>query len=220
MGARAWPCLRRWAALAVVAALSVGVAGSAQALPPPGTQSVTVGCWNSVYGQLASDWRSPSTGAIVAGPIAFPYLRELAAHPSGPGVSTATSYAVRQGLAPALKTLVVVSAGTVVRLRIPTAERGRVSLDYTYVQTGWEINKQGIGPYFRVADGASQVTFRACSSGSGVERGGGGPTYFAGGFIVAGAQCARIEIYTSTSTQPLQRDIPFGVSQHSCPAIG
>jgi hypothetical protein len=92
---------------------------------------------------------------------------------------------------------------------IPASERARLSLDYTSVPP-----RDARENLFRVADGASQVTFKACSPGYGY----GPQTPFAGGFIVAGAQCARIDIYISASTRPIQRQIPFGVSARSCPA--
>ena len=212
MGARTWPYLRHWAALAPLAALIFGFAGSAQALPPAGTQSVTVTCQNAVYGQMASGWRSSSKGTLVAGPIAWPYLRELATDSGAPYVAPPASYAPAHGLAPSVKALVIVNAGATVRVRIPANERARLSLDYTYIQTLRSMNH---GEYLRVVDGASQVTFRACARGPGV-----GPTQFAGGIIVAGAQCARIDIYTSASNRPLVRQIPFGVPGRSCPVTG
>jgi hypothetical protein len=211
MGARARACFRVSAELAALAAVVVGFAGAAQALPPPGTHSVTVACQNSVYGQMASGWRSPANGTLIAGPLAWPYLRDIATD-SGAAFPHPASYAPYHGLAPSVKALVLVNAGTTVRVSIPANERTRLSLDYTYIPTLRAMNN---GVYLRVADGASQVTFRACARGPGV-----GPTQFAGGIIVAGAQCARIDIYTSPSKRPLVRQIPFGVRGHICPASG
>ena len=160
---------------------------------------------------MASGWRSPANGTLVAGPLAWPYLRHLATDAGAPFPHPA-SYAPTHGLAPSVKALVLVNAGTSVRVSIPASERGRLSLDYTYIQTLRSLNN---GEYLRVADGASQVTFRACARGPGV-----GPTQFAGGIIVAGAQCARIDIYTSAGNRPLVRQIPFGVPGRTCPAAG
>ena len=150
---------------------------------------------------LAPGWHSPSTGAIVAGPITWPYLRLLAQHSGG--------LAPRHGLAPGVKALIVVAAGAVVRVGIPANESARLSLDYSNVPP--RNARQNL---FRVADGASRVTFKACASGQGPQ------TEFAGGFLVAGAQCARIDIYTSVSNRPIRRQIAFGVPQRSCPADG
>ena len=121
------------------------------------------------------------------------------------------SYAPRHGLAPSQKALVVLNAGAVVRVSIPANERARLSLDYTYIQP-----RDSAGRH-RVADGASQVTFKACAPGSNA---GDTLSLFDGGFIVAGAQCALVDIYTSASSQPLRRQIPFGVPGRSCPATG
>ncbi len=203
----------RVAGVLVVAALVVGFAGSVQAhqpahapvqLPPRGTQSVTLGCAASVVGPTTPGWLSPSNGTLVAGPIAWPVLRRYAA-----GIPAA-GLAPHNGLALPVKALVSVASGTVVRVSVPTSERTRLSLYYI---TADPRNAAG---YYRVADGERDVTFDACAAGPGVAR----TTQFAGYFIVAGAQCARVDIYTSTSRQPLRRQIPFGVSQHSCPATG
>ena len=165
-----------------------------------------------MYGQLASRWRSPTEGTLVAGPIAWPYLRELATDSGAPYIAPPASYAPVHGLAPSVKALVIVNAGTTVRVRIPANERARLSLDHTYIQTLRSMNNR---EYVRVADGASQVTFRACARGPAV-----GPTQFAGAIIVAGARCARIDIYTNASNRPLVRQIPFGVPGRTCPATG
>ena len=201
----------RIAPVATLAAAVVGFAAAAQAVPPPGTQSVTVGCATAVYGQMGPHWRSPANGTLIAGPIAWPVLRLLATDSGGP---PAASYAPYHGLATSVKALVAVNAGTVVRVQIPASERTRLSLDYTYIQTGRSTNR---GTYFRIADGASQVTFKACSLAQSPT---GQPSQFAGAFVVAGAQCARIDIYASASNRTLVRQIPFGVPARSCPAAG
>ena len=160
---------------------------------------------------MGPDWRSPANGTLIAGPIAWPVLRLLATDSGGP---PAASYAPYHGLATSVKALVAVNAGTVVRVRVPASERTRLSLDYTYIQTGRNTSQ---GTYFRVTDGASQVTFKACSLAQSPT---GQPSQFAGAFIVAGAQCARIDIYTRSSSRPLRRQIPFGVPSPSCSAAG
>jgi hypothetical protein len=168
-----------------------------------GSQSVSLGCSTSAPGSV--DLSAP--GAVVGGPIAWPVLRQYASHlPSA-------HYLVHRGLAPGIKALVAVRSGRVVRVVIPATERARLSLDYTFLPPRATIAHFA---YFRVSDGASQVTFRACapSSGNGPE------TPFAGYFIVAGTQCGVIDIYTSASAVPIRRQIPFGVSKRSCPAAG
>jgi hypothetical protein len=142
--------------------------------------------------------------------MAWPALRQYTSRlPSA-------HYLVHRGLAPGIKALVAVRSGRVVRVVIPANERARLSLDYTYLPPRATIAYVAYVDYFRVSDGASQVTFHACAPGSG----NGPETPFAGGFIVAGAQCGVIDIYTSAITAPIRRQIPFGVSKRSCPAAG
>ena len=165
---------------------------------------MTLGCAASVFAPTSPGWLSPSNGTLVAGPIAWPVLRRYAAS------LASASLAPRDGLALSVKALVGVRIGTVVRVGVPVSERTRLSLYYI---TSDPRNAAG---YYRVADGEREVTFDACAPGPGVAQ----TTQFAGYFIVAGAQCARIDIYTSTSRQPLRRQIPFGVPQRSCPMTG
>ena len=189
-----------------LAALVAGFAASVQAFPPPATHSVVRGCADANPSippgrGLPPGWRSTSAGTIVAGPIAWLYLGR-----AGPHLVDLTP---RDGFAPAVKAMVEVTGGAIGRVVIPANERARLSLDYTSVPP-----RDARQDLFRVADGASQVTFKACSPGFG------SPTQFAGGFIVAGAQCARVDIYTSANGLPIRRQIPFGVPAHSCPATG
>jgi hypothetical protein len=214
-------CLRTSArsvvAMAAVVALIVGSASSVQAqqlvrtplgLAPPGSSSVTLGCAAAVFGgPRGVGSLSPANGTLVGGPIAWPVLRRFASQ------LPASRYAPHHALAPGIKALVAVRTGAVVRVVVPSSERTRLSLDYTTLPPRALI---GGYAYFRVADGASSVTFRACSLGTG----NGPQTPLAGYFLVSGRQCARINIYTSASTTPIQRQIPFGVSQSSCPAAG
>jgi hypothetical protein len=109
-----------------------------------------------------------------------------------------------------VKALAHVDAGAVVRVSIPASERVRLRL--YYIQ-GDPRKESASGELYRVADGETQVTFRACPPGT-ISGESGYPGYF----IAAGAQCARINIYTSISSRPLQRQIPFGVSLRSSPA--
>ena len=126
----------------------------------------------------------------------------------------ASAYRTRRGLARGFKALVAVTYGRVVRVAIPSSERSRLSMDYNSTPLEPRAILDGYA-YFHVADGASNVTFHACA-GPGVDA----HTPFAGYFIVAGKQCARIDIYTSASHRPLMRHIPFGVPRRSCPTTG
>ena len=160
-------------------------------------RAVVVGCKRAVYGPLGGNWRSPGQGTVVAGPIAwvglFGYARE----------QPPWTYQPRRGLAPAVKALAVVNPGRAVTVSVPPAERGRVSLDYTYIQP--RAQTAG-GSLFRVSDGASAVTFKPCPPTIWP----GGRTQFAGGFIVQGAQCAEVDIQVAGSRTRMRRYIPFG----------
>jgi hypothetical protein len=187
--------------------------------PPPGhhatsagargPQAVSVGCASAVFspGQSWPDrWPEPTTDAIVAGPIAWPDLRTLASDHRPHGGSPATAYAPVDGLAFQVEGLVALTDGTTARVQIPANESRRLSLDYTGLQP-----RNAAGRY-NVSDGASRVTFHACS------RLPNGPpsSLFEGGFIVAWAQCARVDVYTGTSRQPVARQIAFGVRGSTC----
>ena len=168
---------------------------------------MTLGCAEATEGPESAGWLGSSKVTLFGGPVAWPELRYFASH------VPKSSYQARRGLVQGVKALIAISLGHVVRVVIPTAERSRLSMDYTFIPTRAILDGYG---YFRVSDGASQVTFHSCSPDSHHDR----QTAFAGAFLVAGPQCARVDIYTSTSSQPLLRQIPFGVPQRSCPTTG
>jgi hypothetical protein len=147
---------------------------------------------------LPKGWRqSPDT--LSAGPIAWlglgrPNYGRNAVEPHG-------------SLAPAVKAMLTIRDGTRARVVIPTDERTRLSLDYNdAVPQNARLN------LYRVNEGTAAVTFAACSrTAAGASR-----TNFAGGFIVAGPQCARIAIYPGGSGQPTWRRVAFGVPARGC----
>jgi len=210
---RSW--VWRVSGVLAVAALVVVFAGSVQARQPirsgpqrpAGTASVTLGCADATEGQESPGWLGTSNATVFGGPVAWPELRNFASH------VPQSSYKARHGLVQGVKALIAVSLGHVVRVVIPTVERSRLSMDYTFIPTRAVLDGYG---YFRVSDGASQVTFRSCSPGSYHDP----QTAFAGAFLVAGTQCARIDIYVGSSSTPLRRQIPFGVPERSCPTTG
>ena len=125
------------------------------------------GCDASVSGGLGSNWRD---GAVVAGPVAFVDLR-LAATPS-PLVSPRD----RTGI---VKALIVLDAGTSVRLAVAGAARRHARLMYTAESLGLGRRNAPL----RV--GTPSVMLTACS---------GRDTQFNGGFIVDGRRCVPLEI--------------------------
>lgn len=161
-----------------------------------GPRGVAVGCSSAVYGDLAAGWRSPRQGAVIVGPIAWPYLSTYSkARPS--------SFASSHGLAPAVKALAVVNPGAQVTVSVPASERHRLSLDYTSVQP----RAQTGNAVFRISDGASAITFTPCP---------GAQTQFAGGFIASGAQYAALDVETAGNPTLVRRYIALGVPRRSC----
>jgi hypothetical protein len=196
--------MRRLALLAGLALVALAAAAAAQGRALP-SRPVTVGCRSSVEGQLAADWRSAAAGAIIAGPIAWPYLARAASDARHRLRPVPPSYALWHGLAPALKVLAVVDAGAAVRVSVPPDERARLSLAFTYP------SPTPTHDHFPIGDGATDVTFVPCSRAYLH-----GPTQFTGLFIVAGAQCARLDVYPGSARRPIVRQVPFGVPARSC----
>jgi len=130
----------------------------------------------------------PANGTVVAGPLAWPVLRLYASH------IPPTTFDNEWWAAPAIKSLIALKTGAVVRVSIPAAERTRLSLYYVANDPRGDVHGY-LG--YRVSDGESDVTFRAC-------RGPKWPSHtgFAGYFIVAGAQCAEVDVYTGTGGSP------------------
>jgi hypothetical protein len=213
------PAVRQAAALAVVGLVVAGLGactgtpaerGSGSPAPtgragdPPAPTGPTGGaapaagfvraCETSVYGELAADWRRHS---VVAGPLAFAYLREAAGQPAG-------DFEKRPGGYHSTKVLVVVEAGATVTVTVPPAERRHLSL--LYDPAAWK----DAGTY-RVADGDPVVTFEGCRPSEhpfGAEA-----TQFNGGLVVAGSRCATLEVSTSTSAAPRRLTVSFGAGR-------
>ena len=208
---------RVWRALGVLAVVAVAgdFTGSGQARQPTraglqrpaGTASVTLGCADATVGPETPGWLGTSKVTVFGGPVAWPELRSFASH------LPKSSYQARRGLVQGVKALIAISLGDVARVVIPTAERGQLSMDYTSLPSRAIL---GGFEYFRVSDGASQVTLRACSRGRGHDP----QTAFAGYFLVAGARCATVDIYTGSSRTAIRRAIPFGLPPRSCPTTG
>ncbi len=160
----------------------------------PGGRGLTVGCDHTVYGQLGRDWRSTSAGTVIAGPLAWVYLRQAVN-----GIAIKRSHFI--------KALAVVNAGTEVTVSIPRSEAHRVSLDYTSVAPRSR---------FHLPEGASSVTLKACPNPRelDVSR---GRSQFAGGFIVSGPQCAEVDIKPAGSAPTIRKYLSLG---QRCPAAG
>jgi hypothetical protein len=129
---------------------------------------VIVGCDHTVSGTLPAGWRSAGYGTVVTGPIAWVFLSQDAPH----AVITHTQL---------IEALAVVNPGRDVTVSVPSSERRQLALDYTDVSPRRQ---------FRLADGASTVTFRPCPGPV-------GHAQFLGGFILTRGRCAEIDIHVA-----------------------
>lgn len=182
---------------AAVAAPLLAIHSGATSAPQPqtrptGSSRVIVGCRHTVSGALSRDWRSSRAGTIVAGPIAWVYLRQAA-----------NTVALKRGHF--VKALAVVNPGQDVTVTVPRRERARLSLDYTSIAPRSR---------FRLSDGSSSVTFKPCPNPPQLDVAG-GLSQFAGGFIVSGPQCAEVDVQAQGAATPVRRYIALG---RPCPA--
>lgn len=86
-----------------------------------------------------------------------------------------------------MKLLIFVKDGASTTLSVPPVERARLALNYGRFAP--QSTSHGIA-YFEVAAAPHVLTFEPCSRANTPS----GWTSFAGGFIVKGAQCARVDI--------------------------
>ena len=167
--------------------------------------------------------------SVVSGPLTLAYIRQYADQPArafrpvreslraiirDPG-STAherrlarrTLRGTRAGDFGVAEGLLRVAPGREVTLSVAPAQRDKVRLVYSRRAR----NQHGSGAGYSLADGDSEVTFRACDTAS---------TDFLGGYVVAGARCVRLRVSTPGRAADQLR-IPFGtrcpqrVSAHS-----
>jgi hypothetical protein len=159
---------------------------------PPGAFVRT--CESSVDGDLGDGWRARS---VVAGPLALVALRHAATQP-------AADFRRRGGGYQGLKVLAVVEAGATVTLTVPTAERRHLAL--LYDPAAWNEDNR-----YRLGDGDTAVTFQACPPAQTPP--GAGGTQFNGGFLVAGARCAALEVSTPAWRTPRRVTVSFGAGR-------
>jgi hypothetical protein len=152
-------------------------------------------CSSSQYGALPAGWEQ--TSAVRAGPIAFYFFESVAS------VQARSFSAIpgRRGYYRPFKVLAVVEndVGSVT-VSIPSAYRSRLAFVYALDSSGRNLARWAM----RVVDGQSAVTFNPCT---GVEP---AQTQFGGGFVVAGSQCAHLEIRVAGRPDPLPIALPFG----------
>jgi hypothetical protein len=143
-----------------------------------------------VFGSLAPNWRDT---AIVAGPLGWPGIAGYATEPAANFRERKDSRFLFQ------KALAVVEAGALVKMEVPESERDRLSLAYS--GSGRPDN------LYKLEEGKPTWALRACEDTR---------TEFNGGFIVAGAQCAHLNVYVEGRGAPIRVTIPFGTGEQAC----
>jgi hypothetical protein len=148
-------------------------------------------CGTGVSGALQRGWRSST---IRAGSV-WIYFWGAVRNGGHTGVLPASRFAaVSPGEFNGWKTMVIVPAGHSVIVRVASASLPRLRLAFQLPESAPS----------RLAEGQVADRFVPCSSGR---------TYFNGGLIVAGAQCARLEVSGRTAT-PVRLVVALG--RHHC----
>ena len=97
------------------------------------------------------------------------------------------------------KALAVVEAGALVKMEVPESARDRLALSYGL--SGRSDN------LYALADGHPTWALRACDDTE---------TQFNGGFIVAGAQCAPLDVFVEGQSAPIRVTLSFGMGKDGC----
>jgi hypothetical protein len=140
-------------------------------------------CEAGVYGTLDDPtWRKHS---VIAGPLVFYSADQYAEQPA----SLFAPVPAQNGHYAGQKLLVFVRRGAVATVIVPESQRRYAALLYNSADFN-DINE------YRIEDGESAVTFKACKKGEASPVGGplNAMTQFNGGFIVAGGRCVPLEV--------------------------
>ena len=170
--------------LVVVALASIAAFAAGQTRAQTAAPPVR-SCDSSVYGALAPDWQK---SAVPAGPVWF-YFFGTHGRPAEFAHIRGNRYRYRP-----FKVLAIVRAGVVATATVPPEERARLALFYA--------PNQSVHRALRISEGQRSVTFEACADQD---------TQFNGGFVVAGAHCAALDVRVQGSDAPVRIALPFGV---------
>jgi hypothetical protein len=165
--------------------------------PPP--RGFVRTCDTSVFGTLDSrGWQAHS---VIAGPLAFYYADQFAEQPDSVFAPLGGQDASYGGQ----KLLVLVRRGSVVTVVIPESIRSDAALLYN--PAAWNDRNA-----YRIEDGESAVTFKACKKGETAPAGGPAKamTQFNGGFVVAGARCVPLEVHVRGEERSIPVALRFG----------
>jgi hypothetical protein len=159
-------------------------------------------CEMSVYGTLdAPAWEKHS---IIAGPLVFYYADQYAEQPA----SIFAPVPAQNGHYAGQKLLLLVRRGAVATVIVPESQRRYAALLYNPADFN-DSNE------YRIEDGESAVTFKACKKGEASPVGGplNAMTQFNGGFIVAGARCLLLEVLVRGEQRTIPVTLSFGAGR-------
>jgi hypothetical protein len=159
-------------------------------------------CEMSVYGTLDSPaWRKHS---IIARPLVFYYADQYAEQPT----SLFAPIPSQNGYYAGQKLLVLVRRDAVATVVVPESERPNAALLYN--PADWNDRNT-----YRIADGESAVTFKACKKGETAPVGGppNAMTQFNGSFVVAGVRCVPLEVLVRGREQTIPVRLSFGAGR-------
>jgi hypothetical protein len=153
----------------------------------------------SVYGTLdAPAWPKH---AISAGPLFFYYADQFAQQPA----SDFRPIPGQNGYYAGQKLVVLVRRDAVATVVVPESERPNAALLYN--PADWNDRNT-----YRIADGESAVTFKACKKGETAPVGGppNAMTQFNGSFVVAGVRCLPLEVLVQGRERRIPVTLSFG----------
>jgi hypothetical protein len=156
-------------------------------------------CQMSVYGKLdAPAWRDHS---IIAGPLVLYYADQFARQSS----SGFAPIAGESGRYAGQKLLVLIRRGAVATVVVPESERRHAAL--LFDPAAWNDRNA-----YRLEDGESAVTFKACKPGQRSPVGGArnAMTQFNGGFVIVGARCVPLEVVVRGEGRTIPVKLSFG----------
>jgi hypothetical protein len=159
-------------------------------------------CEASVYGTLDDPtWRKHS---VIAGPLVFYSADQYAEQPA----SLFAPVPAQNGHYAGQKLLVFVRRGAVATVIVPESQRRYAALLYNPADFN-DSNE------YRIEDGESAVTFKACKKGEASPVGGplNAMTQFNGGFIVAGARCLLLEVLVRGEQRTIPVTLSFGAGR-------
>jgi hypothetical protein len=159
-------------------------------------------CEMSVYGTLDDPaWR---THSVVAGPLVFYSADQYAEQPA----SLFAPLPGNDGYYAGQKLLVLVRRGAVGTVVVSGSGRRYAALLYN--PAAWNDRNA-----YRIEDGESAVTFKACKKGETAPVGGplNAMTQFNGGFVVAGARCLPLEVLVRGQERTIPVALSFGAGR-------